>query len=93
MRTLSTLAVTTATLITLAIAPANATHKGGAPHGQDGSGDSGDSQTLEAILNLLEPRTIFATSTRYTGGGFGGLAGADIICQDLAAIIHDGHVI
>jgi hypothetical protein len=80
MRKLTTLAIATATLIAVASAPVSATHKGGVPHGQNG-GD--DSQTLESILSLLEPKTIFVTSMTYTGD-LGGLAGADIICQGLA---------
>ena len=46
-------AITTATFIALAVAPVNASHRG-VPHG--------DTQKLDAILNLLEPKTIFATS-------------------------------
>jgi hypothetical protein len=38
---------------------------------------------LDALMNLLEPKTIFVTSTDHDGD-LGGLAGADIICQDLA---------
>ena len=81
------LAITAATLIALAIAPANATHKDG-PHG--------DSQFFEAILNLLEPKTIFVSSTTQNGD-MGGLAGADMICQDLAdaagSIVREGEYV
>ncbi len=39
---------------------------------------------LDAIMNLLEPKTIFVTSTADHTGDLGGLAGADAICQGLA---------
>ena len=38
---------------------------------------------LDELLSFLEPKTIFVTSTDHDGD-LGGLAGADIICQDLA---------
>lgn len=79
---------TAATLFALAVAPANAEHRD-VPHGK------GDTPSIEEILSLLGPKTIFVTSERYTGDlvaeavGLGdfvgdGLAAADAICQDHA---------
>ena len=39
---------------------------------------------LDALMNLLMPKTIFVTSTTDHTGDLGGLAGADAICQGLA---------
>lgn len=38
---------------------------------------------IDDLRNLLEPKTIFVSSTDHTGD-LGGLAGADLICQGLA---------
>ena len=40
-------------------------------------------EQLDNLLNLLMPKTIFVSSTDHDGD-LGGLAGADLICQDLA---------
>ena len=42
-----------------------------------------DPAKVDALLNLIEPKTIFISSTDQSSN-MGGLAGADLICQSLA---------
>ena len=40
---------------------------------------------LATTQAMAAPSRVFVTSTTYTGGGFGGLSGADNVCNQLAA--------
>lgn len=54
-------------------------------------------ETLQDVVvgsqGLLEPKTIFVSSTPQSNGDLGGLDGADVICQDLADDVAGGSIV
>lgn len=77
------ISMTAAALLILSTGPAFATHKNGQPHGDMSPAAESLEENIATILNLLEPKTIFVTSSVHNGD-LDGLPGADQMCQDHA---------
>ncbi len=80
-----------AVAVILTVGPAQALHKGVVHGGGGGPGNSADLLLIQAQLDnlaLLASRQasvfVFVTSTTHTGN-LGGIADADLICNNLAA--------
>ena len=61
------ISMTAAALLILSTGPAFATHKNGQPHGDMSPAAESLEENIATILNLLEPKTIFVTSSVQIG--------------------------